>query len=328
VADSVGNGFRSQVSTVSDVARRPVETITGIPRGVSHLFHGVVAQGKEVVADAKGPAADGAGGSAPQRSAVEKGESAAKHYADRYFGVTAADRRWYKKLGVDPYTNNEALRRAVHKDAKLDATAAFGMRFAALPAIAGLGIARRAMDAIYNEDPAVLRARQRQTLAGFGLTPAEAERWQNTLLLSPTRQTLLLGAVQALGGVAGRDELLRHAMGLTSDTETQVYLRSVGMLVAAHREQPLISVLPGLRLPAALRADGRILVCGAFEAVYWTADVAAGERSIRESLPEQQAAAAREIWLEGGISAWGRQELEQRGWRIRENIGGSDDAGR
>jgi hypothetical protein len=44
------------------------------------------------------------------------------------------------------------------------------MRFVALPEVAGLGIARHALDAIYNEDPAVLRARQRDTLARLGLT--------------------------------------------------------------------------------------------------------------------------------------------------------------
>jgi hypothetical protein len=322
VADSVGSGVRSQVSTVTDVARRPVATLTGIPRGISHLFHGVVAQGNEVVADAKGPSAESADGSNPKPSALEKAETATKHYADRYFGMTAAERRWYKKLGVDPYTNNESLRRAVHKDAKLDATAAFGMRFVAVPAIAGLGVARRAMDAIYNEDPAVLRARQRETLAALGLTPAEVERWQNTLMLSPTRQTLLLRAAQALEGVAGRAELLLHAMGLTSETEAQVYLRSVGLLVEAHRVQPLTAVLPGVRLPAGELADGRIIVCGAFEAIYWTPDVAEDERAIRESLPGT-GAAGREIWLEGAVSEWARRELEQRGWRIHENVGPS-----
>ena len=320
VAGSVGSGITSQVSTVTDVARRPVATITGIPRGISHLFHGVAAEGKEAVADAKGSSGS-AESAAQKRSTVEKGEAAAKHYADRYFGVTAADRRWYKKLGLDPYTNNEAVRRAIHKDAKLDATAAFGMRFVALPAIAGLGIARRAMDAIYNEDPAVLRARQRAKLTALGLTPGEVDRWQNNLVLSPTRQTLLLEAAQRLEGVTGRAELLRHAMGLTSDTEAQVYLRSVGLLVVAHRHEPVTAVLPRVRLPAARLADGRIVVCGAFEAVYWTSDVAVGERGIRESLPEADAAATREIWLEGSASDRARRELEQRGWRIHENVG-------
>jgi hypothetical protein len=321
VASGVGNGVMSEVSTVTDVAKRPVETLTGIPRGISHLFRGAVAEGREAASDVKGAGANSADGSGQSQSTVAKGKAAAQHYADQYFGGTAADRRWYKKLGVDPYTSNPVLRQAVHEDAKIDASAAFGMRFVALPEVAGLGIARHAMDAIYNEDPAVLRARQRDTLIGLGLTPAEVEHWQDNLVLSPTRQTLLLEAAHSLDGVAGRAELFRHAMSLTSETEAKVYLRSVGLLVVVHRQQPLASLLPGVRLPAARLADGRIVVCGAFDAVYWTADVAEGERGIRESLPEDKGPAPREIWLEGAVSERARQEFEQLGWHIHENVG-------
>ena len=320
-ASGVGSGVMSEVSTVTDVAKRPVETLTGIPRGISHLFRGAVAEGREAASDVKGAGASSADGSGQSQSTVAKGKAAAQHYADRYFGGTAAERRWYKKLAVDPYTGNQELRQAVHKDAKIDASAAFGMRFVALPEVAGLGIARRAMDTIYNEDPAVLRARQRDTLTALGLTPVEVEHWQNNLLLSPTRQTVLLEAAQSLGGVAGRVELFRHAMGLTSETEARVYLQSVRLLVLVHRQQPVATVLPGVRLPAARLADGRIVVCGAFEAVYWTADVAEGERGIRESLPEDKGPAPREIWLEGAVSERARQEFEQLGWRIHENVG-------
>jgi hypothetical protein len=177
------------------------------------------------------------------------------------------------------------------------------------------------MDAIYNEDPAVLRARQRKTLSALGLTPVEVDHWQNNLVLSPTRQTLLLEAAQALDGVAGRAELFRHAMGLTSETEAQVYLRSVGLLVVAHRQQPVESVLPGVRLPAARLAGGGIIVCGAFEAIYWTSDVAVGEREVRESLPAINGQEAREIWLEGTVSERAQREFAQRGWQVHENAG-------
>ena len=100
-----------------------------------------------------------------------------------------------------------------------------------------------------------------------------------------------------------------------------MYLRSVGLLVEAHRQHPVESVLPGVRLPAARFADGRILVCGAFEAVYWTSDVALGEREIRESLPGLKGDAVREIWLEGTVSELAQREFAQRGWQVHENAG-------
>jgi hypothetical protein len=107
-------------------------------------------------------------------------------------------------------------------------------------------------------------------------------------------------------------------MGLTSDAEAQVYLQSVGVLVLAHRRQAIVAVLPGVWLPAGRRADGDIIVCGAFEAVYWTAEVASGEQQIREALP--QGAGAREFWLAGTVSAWARAELQARGWHLEAPV--------
>lgn len=325
VAGGVSRGVESQVETAVGVVTHPVKAVTGIPRGIAHLFHGYVDEGKETVADAKrstsAPAADG---SATTTSASDKSASAAKHYAARYFGLTGAERHWYEKLGVDPYTDNAVLREAIHKTAKIDAAAGFGTRFIGIPSIPGIGDIHQVMDAVYKEDPATIRARTKVTLAGYGLEPAEIDRWQNAIVLSPTRQLLLLNSAAALDGVDGRAELFRHALGLKSVAEAQVYLQSVALLVVAHRKQPVAAILPGVRLPAAKRADGHVIVCGAFEAVYWTEDVARGEGQIREAL-QPAGDAVRELWVTGTVSDTARNALQGKGWDIHEGV--SDPSG-
>lgn len=315
VAGGVGRGVAGQLQTAVGVVTHPVATVAGIPRGIAHLFHGYADEANEAVAGAKRATAPGRGGGEPPTAA--QADQAVKRYADRYLGVTAAERRWYRDLGVDPYTDNAPLREAIHRDAKLEAGAGFGLKFVGLPAIPGIGIAARAEQAIYNEDPATVRARQRKRLAAYGLTPDEIARFENAPLLSPTRQVLLLEAAAALEGVEGRGELVRHALDLTSDAEAQVYLQSAGLLALAHREHPLAAVLPGVRLPVARRADGSLVVCGAFEAVYWTPDVESAERALRAALPE---AAIRELWLDGTASAMTRAALSARGWALRESM--------
>jgi hypothetical protein len=91
-------------------------------------------------------------------------------------------------------------------------------------------------------------------------------------------------------------------------------------MVVAHGREALAAILPGVRLPTARLADGRVMVCGAFEAVYWTSDVADGERGIRDSLPAEAHSARRELWLEGSVSERARREFEERGWTIHENV--------
>jgi hypothetical protein len=180
-----------------------------------------------------------------------------------------------------------------------------------------LGDVRRAMDAIYNEDPAVLRARQRSTLAGYGLNAGEIRRFENTLLLSPTRQSLLAEYAKSLNGVAGRDELFRHAMSVTSDDEMAVFLQSAGLLASLHAHRPVGRILSGLRLPAAQFADGGIVVVGAFDAVYWTEDVATDEAARHAVLPASLNHL--ELWVAGTLSPRARSELTMRGWDVHDN---------
>lgn len=311
VAKTVEGSVQSQVKTLSQVASHPVSTVVGIPRGVGHLFHGYKAQAGELMDDQKSH--DGAKG--PSNMAATAKNDAAR-YADRYLGVSAAERRYYQHFGIDPYTNNKDLRKAIGHLAKVDAATNLGLHFAGVPGLPYLGDVRRAMDAIYNEDPAVLRARQRVMLAGYGLSAEEIKRFENTLLLSPTRQRVLQEEAKLLEGVAGLDELFRHAMSLTSEEEVQVFLQSTRLLAVLHKQYPIAKILAGPRLPTALTRDGHIVVIGAFDAVYWTEDVAGYEVALHAALPSQ--ATGLQLWLSGSISPRARSELTSRGWDVHE----------
>jgi hypothetical protein len=86
----------------------------------------------------------------------------------------------------------------------------------------------------------------------------------------------------------------------------------------AHRSHPLVSIAPEVRLPSGQRADGRVVVCGSFEAVYWTEEVAKAEEQLRTSLPAVARTAGRELWLAGTLSDRARSELQAREWELHE----------
>jgi hypothetical protein len=302
------------------LATHPVGSLVGIPVGIVHLLGGYAAETKEFThrsdrADTSPSDTSTTDTSTAPKKKEDKVASDAVRYAQRYLGVTDAERRWYQKLGVDPYTSNEVLRKAVHRLARVDAAAGLGMRFASLPRVPYGSQVDRAMDAIYKENPAVLRARRRELLKGYGLSAAEISHFEHALLLNPTRQSILVEIAKSLDGVAGRDELFRHAVTVTSVEEVQVFLRSAALLPALHAQKPLARILPGVRIPAAQRADGHVLLIGAFDSVYWTQDVAGYENALRQALPGD---APREVWLSGAISPRARTELSQRGWEVHD----------
>jgi hypothetical protein len=162
----------------------------------------------------------------------------------------------------------------------------------------------------------VLRARRRDTLLGYGLSAAEIDRFDNTLLLSPTHQHLIEDAAGRLNGVEGRAELFRHAMSVTSEEEVQVFVLSTAMLAYAHQHRPVTKILSGLRLPTAQCADHRLLVFGAFDSIYWTRDVADDEHTLHAALPAD--APGLELWVAGTLSERARAQLKSRGWEVHE----------
>jgi hypothetical protein len=315
VLRSVARGIQNDAKSVVRVASNPVGTVLGIPTGIKHLLSGYEATASDAKAQTQKTLSGSGAGSARgvASRATSQAAELAKQYADQYLGLSAAQRRWYAELGVDPYTNNEVLRRAVNRLAQVDAAANLGMHFAPI-GIAFAGDMTRALDTIYTEDPAVLRNRRRQALVSYGLSPEEIERFENTLLLNPTRQTLLVDAVKALDGVEGRAELLRHAAEVKSEVEIEVFVQSTALLVRFHAGRPLVRIIPGLRIPSGQLADGTVVVFGAFDAVQWTEDVAVYERTIRAALPGNS---GREIWFTGSVSPRARTELERLGWAVR-----------
>jgi hypothetical protein len=208
VVDAVGDRISGSARSVVDVASHPIDTVSGIPRGISHLFRGYAAQARELGEAVGSAAASGSGGA-----------------------------------------------------------------------------------------------------------PSVPHAFENTLVRDPTRQQLLDEAAMKVDGVAGRGELYRHAIGLGSDAEATVYVRSALRLATRHAAAPLAAILPGIRMPSGRAVDGTIVVVAAFDAVRWTAEVADAESAARAALPD--GTTAPELWLAAPPSERAQAELAAGGWHVR-----------
>jgi hypothetical protein len=93
------------------------------------------------------------------------------------------------------------------------------------------------------------------------------------------------------------------------------FVRSAALLAEVHAREPLAAILPGVLLPTARTADGQVVVAGAFDAIYWTADVEAAVRAMHEALGET--AVPVQVWVAGDVSTLAATELGSRGWQVR-----------
>jgi hypothetical protein len=76
-------------------------------------------------------------------------------------------------------------------------------------------------------------------------------------------------------------------------------------------------ILGGLRLPAATSSDGRVIVVGAFDGVYWTEEVAGYEAALHAALPAS--GAPLELRLAGTLPPVARQQLTRLGWQEHDH---------
>jgi len=321
IADTTRRRVEGTFKTVADAARDPIGLVQGLPRGIVNLFKGTAAQARQFSRSASKAVHEKDDDHAepnddPLHDKARRAGHAASRYADHYLGLSADERAWYERLGVDPYTDNEALRRVVRHLARVESATSLGLRFASLPSIPFTGDLQRVMDNVYHEDPAVLRERRREALLGYGLSADEVDDFESSMVLTPTRQLRLATAAAGLDGVAGLAVFFRQVTRLKSADEADIYVSGVERLSAVHREHPLGAVLPSIRLPGATYADGSgSIVVVAVESLYWTPLVDEGEQVLRAGLPATTPSA--QLWIAGAVSDEAQRQLSARGWQVR-----------
>ena len=95
-----------------------------------------------------------------------------------------------------------------------------------------------------------------------------------------------------------------------------MFLQSARFLALVHARRPVARILAGLRLPAAAFSDGTVIVCGAFDGVSWTEEVAGYEAALHAALPAS--GAPLELWLTGAVSPLAREQLTRLGWKVHD----------
>lgn len=312
--DAASRAVTAPFETVGSLLTNPVGTVTGVPAGIGRIFESYSYQLSEAARKAGKVGADG--GASAGSTAGAAGD-AATSYAKRYFGISSAQRRWYAQLGVDPYTNNEPLRAAVQRVAKVDAAASFGLKLA-MPGIPGLGMANQVMDAVWKEDPVLIRKHNRAWLQKLGLDADAIARFENNVHLTPTRQVAVLQATRQMRGVDGLRHLVTRAAAADSDTEAAVLVRSLVLLATLHaQDDPLTAILPGTRLPVGRTHGGKLVAAAALDGLRWTATVPQEANAFADVYRGEAAPGGRELWIMRPASERFVSEAAALGWTVR-----------
>ena len=132
---------------------------------------------------------------------------------------------------------------------------------------------------------------------------------------TPTLQSSLVLALESLGNVPGRDDVIAFAARAASETEARYVINSVSLL-AQHNSKvaPLARIRGADNVIAGETRDGKLIISAPLDYIPWVkpADDFARRTDLKGS----------ERWLliSGTVTPRAKQELTTLGWRISDNL--------
>ena len=308
---------RGVVSAVQD----PKATVRGVGGGLkrfgTNLGRKARRTGDEIVhavrtaGDAGTEEEDG-----PEKSAKEKTSEAAGGIARSYFGVNAGARRWARKIGVDPYTTNSVLKKALQDVGTADAAGGIAAKIV-LPIPPLLTTTATVGNLVWGKDPEELLKHNEQQLKELGAGTDVIKALYLSAGFTLSSQTRLVSALHAVGA-RGSARYVEAAAEARTESEALFFTESAEMLQRFHARSPALDLLGDSRTMVARTTGDRAVVLLPVDYVSWTREF---EDALTEAGARARAeleASAVELHLTGRLSEIARREIRARGWTVVE----------
>ncbi len=291
------------VKSISHVFTDPIETFTGLPKGVGRLF----SRTKTNVQRGFRKAGEIAKGESPTDAAA---------MVVRNSQISRAERSWAKKLGVDPYSTNLVLRDAIGSVALVDSAASFTVGLAIPGLNIGLNVLGELADEVWSMAPSELEAKNRQRFGKAGFSDSNVDAIIDNIWYTPTWQTVLASSAATLEGVENIATIATSIMSVGSYDEARFVMQIIAMLAWYHAvETPLASIIDDPQLPHAVDMAGRHVALFPIDHLFATEQTTEAADRLRSAVPSE----THHLWITGTTSAQAATTLQRAGWMIEQN---------
>ena len=284
---------------------KPTDTAKGIGSGVKRLGVNLGRQSKRV--------ADSAVGDDPAE-ASKQGDNAAVSGTKSLLGVSKASRRWAQKLGVDPYTTNPVLRKALDDIGQVDAAGSIATKVV-LPIPGVVGMTATVSGLVWSKDPEELRKLNEQRLKEIGVPGETAKKLFLNSAMTLSYETRIIAALHAVK-LPGAADRVAAAADSRHEREALFHVESAELLQAQHAKTPFAALLTDSLATVAVTTGGKASVLLPLDWVRWTAAAESTLREIDDRVRKELKATSFGIMLTGKTSATAAKELAARRWPV------------
>lgn len=301
---------KAPLNVVEDLVHAPVGTLSGVPKGVGK-FLGRISRGVQETTSGR------------ERGQGEDGliKSAA--------GVSKTKRELSARLGVNPYSSNEALQSELDRVAWVAFAGEMTFTAATIPVSGAAGAALSAISVVdlsngivYEQTPLDLRKANLDRQKAMGVPETVAEAFLSNPAFSPWNQTRLVSALEKLTGVQGRDVLVKDAAEMAdSESDALFYEETARLIAHAHTNGiPLARIILLNGFPVCIGADGALIVALHWDYAIWSPNSERFAKALQALTLDGVKPSSLVVVLTGAMSPRLRQELEARGFRVQDRL--------
>jgi hypothetical protein len=306
--EALVEGVKDKSKDTAEFAGRlvtnPSDTLRSVPTGVSKLFSNV---------------------STARRSAPNPRQDS---MTQEVLKVSDAKRKMAYNLGVDVYSSNMVLKRALESLAKAQALGSLGVS-AAIPygggTVAGLSRSSRTATEVNqllrDEPPAGLANLNQRKLQAMGVDPGLVQNFLNHRVFTPRHQTVIVACLEKLSGVKGREAFIQYALS-ANDEDSANFFQNMAEILRGYHES--VSPIQEIKVPGVLvarAANGTALVPFPLDYAVWSVRA---ERIVKNTLAGiktgKQKPAKIELWVTGTVSPMFRQEVKADGITVVDKV--------
>ena len=302
--DAFKGALKGPLKTAKGVVTSPVKTVSGTVTGIGRWFSDI---GRSVVS------------SDPHQEGVLK----------TAIGHAPATRKFAYEFGVDPYTSYEPLQKEL-KDLAWTATgggmtvkAAFGaIQDTPGKVVRATGTTAGMRMLIRDKSPAELEKINKKKLKAMGVSDALAKEFLRNPFYNPQEETLLVGALESMRGVRGRDLFIRYA-SLVNEESVALFMRLRAQMMAGYNVKvaPVKRIVDVNGAPFPQTKDGTVVGLFPLDYVAWTRALWLKHSAASMSLKALPGVTGKELWIEGIVDQVARKVLEANGWKVEDNVG-------
>ncbi|UCF32569.1 MAG: hypothetical protein JSV78_09565 [Phycisphaerales bacterium] len=302
-ADGVVQAAKSPFRAAKDLILHPVDTISGIPKGMWRIINRV-------------------GGMV----AVRRGEFE-ESVIRELIAFSWVKRQYAHMLGVDVYSTNSVLQKELNRVSWAAHAGAVGVAIPVwyIPGAAGITVQATMATARLNTilrdfSPEDLRRLNRKKLVDAGFETGLVDNFLSHRWFSPRHKTYIADALEGLADVEGKDTFLSVALSASSEEDALFFQRMADMMRGYHDHiSPVRRIVVVWGLPAAYTAEESLALFLQLDYGSWTQAAAEASQAIAEFQLSDAPIARRELWLTGRLSDHAREKTASLGIVVHEN---------